>query len=189
MDRQVFYAISNRTSEIKKSFDDSHHKLYRFVGLDLPEGLENSNSTIIETSSSDEEHDYSIMEDCRGNQSIRWDFNHENKIIIHLLSFWLTSLEFFNLSNCFIKTILFYRLSPDQEGNLDDSIVCNQIAVNKKGQVLQEIISLHQSFTRRRSRSSIKSETSILTRSSYRDSPIPPEGKGFSKISDMKFLI
>lgn len=106
-----------------------------------------------------------------------------------LLSFWLTSLEFFNVSNCFIKTILFYRLSPDQEGNLDDSIVCNQIAVNKKGQVLQEIISLHQSFTRRRSRSSIKSETSILTRSSYRDSPIPPEGKGFSKIRDMKFLI
>lgn len=84
MDRQVFYAISNRTSEIKKSFDDSHHKLYRFVGLDLPEGLENSNSTIIETSSSDEEHDYSIMEDCRGNQSIRWDFNHENKIIYEL---------------------------------------------------------------------------------------------------------
>lgn len=71
MDRQVFCSISNRTSEIKKMFDDSHSKLYRFVGMDPLEGLENSNSTIIETSSSDEEHDYSIMEDCRGNQSIR----------------------------------------------------------------------------------------------------------------------
>lgn len=56
-------------------------------------------------------------------------------------------------------------------------MVCNPIAVNKKGQVLQEIISLHQSFTRRRSRSSLKSDTSILNRSSYRDSPIPPEGR------------
>lgn len=71
MDRQVFCSISNRTSEIKKMFDDSHSKLYRFVGMDPLEGLENSNSTIIETSSSDEEHDYSIMEDCRGNRSIR----------------------------------------------------------------------------------------------------------------------
>ncbi|XP_061195653.1 DEP domain-containing protein 7-like [Saccostrea echinata] len=139
MDRQVFCSISNRTSEIKKTFDDSHNKLYRFVGLDLPENHENSNSTIIETSSSDEEHDYSIMEDCRGNQSI--------------------------------------RLNPevDQEGNLDDSVICNPIAVNKKGQVLQEIISLHQSFTRRRSRSSLKSDTSIMSRNSCRDSTLTPE--------------
>ncbi|XP_048771485.2 DEP domain-containing protein 7-like [Ostrea edulis] len=139
MDRRVFCSISNRTSEIKKVFDDSHHKLYRFVGMDIPESQENSNSTIIETSSSDEDHDYSIMEDCRGNQSIR------------------------------------LRSDVEQGGVLDDSVICNPIAVNKKGQVLQEIISLHHSLTRRRSRSSLKCDTSILSRSGHNESGIPPE--------------
>lgn len=60
MDRQVFSPVSSRNSEIKKSFDDSQHKFYRFIGSDTES--ENS-STIAE--SSDEDQECSIMEDSR----------------------------------------------------------------------------------------------------------------------------
>lgn len=48
-------------------FDDSYSKFYRFVGMDFSEGFENFNLIIIEISFFDEEYDYFIMEDCRGN--------------------------------------------------------------------------------------------------------------------------
>lgn len=63
----MFCFISNRISEIKKMFDDSYSKFYRFVGMDFSEGFENFNFIIIEISFFDEEYDYFIMEDCRGN--------------------------------------------------------------------------------------------------------------------------
>jgi hypothetical protein len=77
------------------------------------------------------------------------------------------------------KCCVSYRLGQkvEQAGMLDDSVICNPIAVNKKGQVLQEIISLHQSLTRRQSRSSLKYDTSLLSRSGHRESAVPPEGK------------
>ncbi|KAK3097684.1 hypothetical protein FSP39_012092 [Pinctada imbricata] len=126
MDRHVFSSVSSRSSEVKKGFDDSHNKLFRFVNPDSESNI-NETSTIIETSS-DEDQDYSIVEDGRGNQSIRIS-------------------------------------SENDQDFLDDSIICNPVAVNKKGQVLHEIINLHQSFTRRKSRSSLKADTSILSRS------------------------
>jgi len=60
MDRQIFSPVSSRNSEVKKSFDDSQCKLYRFVGSDSES---ETNSTIAE--SSDEDQECSIMEDAR----------------------------------------------------------------------------------------------------------------------------
>ena len=69
MDRQVFSPVSSRNSEVKKSFDDSQNKLYRFVGSDTES---ETNSTIAE--SSDEDQECSIMEDSRRKDlSLRYD--------------------------------------------------------------------------------------------------------------------
>ena len=67
MDRRVFSPVSSRSSDVKKTFDDSHNKLYRFV---VSDSESHETSTIIETSS-DEDHDCSIIEEARGNQSLR----------------------------------------------------------------------------------------------------------------------
>lgn len=61
MDRQVFSPVSSRNSEVKKSFDDSQCKLYRFVGSDSES---ETNSTIAESSDEDQQ-ECSIMEDAR----------------------------------------------------------------------------------------------------------------------------
>ena len=70
----------------------------------------------------------------------------------------------------------FFRINPDFEPDLIDDVICNPIAVNKQGQVLQEIVNLQMSL-KRRSRSSLKSDTSILERSSLKVKPdVSPEG-------------
>ncbi|XP_052088816.1 DEP domain-containing protein 7-like [Mytilus californianus] len=122
MDRQVFSPVSSRNSEVKKSFDDSQHKLYRFVGSDTES---ETSSTIAE--SSDEDQECSIMEDAR-------------------------------------RKDLSLRINPDMEPDLIADVLCNPIAVNKQGQVLQEIVNLQMSL-KSRSRSSLKADNSLIERS------------------------
>ncbi|XP_033739605.1 DEP domain-containing protein 7-like isoform X1 [Pecten maximus] len=137
MDRNVFSPVSSRTSEIKKTFDDSHSKLYRFVGPDLEHEEENR---IVESEESDEDQNYSIVVDCRSkSDEMRIDSSVEPDLI-------------------------------------EDGVICNPIAVNKKGQVLQEILSLQNSYSRRRSRSSLKcANTSMLMRSMKEKHDVSPE--------------
>ncbi|KAJ8315435.1 hypothetical protein KUTeg_007585 [Tegillarca granosa] len=69
------------------------------------------------------------------------------------------------------------RINPEVEPDLiGDDVICNPIAVNnKQGHILQEILSIHKSFKRRKSRSSIKSDTSMLMRSMSEKHDVSPE--------------
>lgn len=74
---------------------------------------------------------------------------------------------------------LLFRINPDMEPDLIADVLCNPIAVNKQGQVLQEIVNLQMSL-KSRSRSSLKADNSLIERSRLKvKTDFSPDGKYF----------
>ncbi|KAL5010967.1 hypothetical protein ScPMuIL_013272 [Solemya velum] len=109
MDKNVFEPVTTRTSEAKKCFDDSHSKLYRFMGAE--NDIENCPPSQLDSEEEMEEG----QED---------DFRLERVKVIGPV------------------------LGPDLIG---ETVLCNPIAVNRKGQILQDLFSFENrnKFARR----------------------------------------